>query len=89
MKLTTKLHLSRLVEECQEALSVLAALNEVTLVWVPGHHGILGNEMADKLKLARQATAMPLLGPELALGIPKCLARVAPKRWTEYQHFNT
>ena len=54
--------ISRLVEECQEALSALATLNEVTLVWVPGHHGILGNEMADKL--ARQASAMPLLGPE-------------------------
>jgi len=31
--------ISRLVEECQEALSALATLNEVTLVWVPGHHG--------------------------------------------------
>ena len=79
--------ISRLVEECQEALSALATLNKVTLVWVPGHHGILGNEMADKL--ARQASAMPLLGPELALGIPKCLAREAIKSWTEYQHSNT
>ena len=79
--------ISRLVEECQEALSVVATLNEVTLVWVPGHHSILGNEMADKL--ARQATAMLLLGPEPALGIPKCLAREAIKSWTEYQHFNT
>ena len=79
--------ISRLVEECQEALSALAALNEITLIWVPGHHGILGNEMADKL--ARQATAMSLLGPEPALGIPKCLAREAIKSWTEYQHFNT
>ena len=26
-------------------------------------------------KLARQASAMPLFGPEPALGIPKCLAR--------------
>jgi hypothetical protein len=43
--------------------------------------------MADKL--ARQATAMPLLSPEPALGIPKCLAREAIKSWTEYQHFNT
>ena len=79
--------ISRLVEECQEALSALATLNEVTLAWVPGHQGILGNEMADKL--ARQASAMPLLGPEPALRIPKHLAREAIKSWTEYQHSNT
>jgi hypothetical protein len=40
---------------------------------VPGHCGILGNEVADKL--ARQASAMPLLGPEPALGIPRCSAK--------------
>jgi hypothetical protein len=76
---------SRLLVECLGALYALASLNEVTLVWVPGHHGILGNEKA----LARQASAMPLLGPELALGIPKCLAKEAIKSWTEYQHFST
>jgi hypothetical protein len=54
---------------------------------VPGHHGILGYEMADKL--ARQASAMPLLGPEPALRIPKCLAREAIKSWTKYQHSST
>jgi hypothetical protein len=79
--------ISRLVEECQEALTVLATLNEVTLIWVPGHYGILGNEMADRL--ARQASAMPLLGPEPALGIHKCLAREAIKSWTKYQHSST
>jgi hypothetical protein len=67
--------ISRLVEECQEALTVLATLNEVTLIWVPGHCGILGNEMADRL--ARQVSARPLLGPEPALGIPRCQAREA------------
>jgi hypothetical protein len=56
-------------------------------MWVPGHYGILANEMADRL--ARQAPAMPLFGPELALGIPKCLAREAIKSWTEYQHSST
>jgi hypothetical protein len=62
-------------------------VNEVTLICVPGHCGIPGNEMADRL--ARKASAMPLLGPEPALGIPKCLAREALKSWTKYQHSNT
>jgi hypothetical protein len=37
-------------------------------------------------KLARQASAKPLLGPEPALEIPRCLTREAIKNWTEYQH---
>jgi ribonuclease HI len=41
--------MSRLVAECLDALSELAFLNEVTLVWVPGHCGIFGNEEADNL----------------------------------------
>jgi ribonuclease HI len=76
---------SGLVAECLDALSALASLNTVTLVWVPGHYGISGNEEADKL--ARQASAMPLLGLEPTLGIPKCSAREAIKNWTEYQHY--
>jgi ribonuclease HI len=68
---------SGLVAECLDALLALASLNEVTLIWVQGCRGILGNEEADKV--ARQGLAMPLLGPEPALGIPKCLARESIK----------
>jgi hypothetical protein len=77
---------TRLVAECLDALSELAGLNEVTLIWVPGHCGISGNEEADKL--ARQASAKPLLGPEPALGIPRCLTREAIRNWTEHEHYS-
>jgi hypothetical protein len=76
---------SGLVAECLDVLSALASLDEVTLIWMPGQCGIPGNEEADKL--ARQASAMPLLGPEPALGIPRCSAREAIRNWTEYQHY--
>jgi ribonuclease HI len=75
---------SRLVAKCLNALSELACLNEFTLVWVPRHRSAFGNEEADKL--ARQASAKPLLGPEPVVGIPRCLTREAIKNWTEYQH---
>jgi ribonuclease HI len=66
---------SELVAECLNALTALAGLNEVILVWVPGYSGILGNEETDRL--ARRASAMPLHGAEPALGIPRCSAREA------------
>jgi len=78
---------SGLVAECLDALFALASLNAVTLIWEPGHCGILGNEEADKL--ARQASATLLHGPEPALGIPKCSAKEAIKNWTEHQHYST
>jgi ribonuclease HI len=56
---------SGLAAACLDALSALANQNEVTFVWVPGHCGIPGNEKA--VKLARQGSATPLLGPEWAL----------------------
>jgi hypothetical protein len=79
--------MSDLVAECRNALCGLAGLNKVILVWVPGHSGILGNEEADKL--ARRASALPLQGPEPALGIPRCSAREAIRAWTMKQHFCT
>ena len=51
---------------------------------MPGHWGISGNEEANKL--ARQVSAMLLLGPEPALGIPKCSVTEAIKNWTVMQN---
>jgi ribonuclease HI len=79
--------ISRLVAEFLDSLSPLTDLNKVTLIWVSGHRDICGNEQADKLAI--QASAISILGPEPALGIPKCMARGAIKKWTEHQHLKT
>ena len=38
-----------LVWDSMQALEKLSGPNKVTLVWVPGHHRMQGNEEADKL----------------------------------------
>jgi ribonuclease HI len=78
---------SDLVAECLNVLSGLAGRNELILAWVPGHCGIPGNEEANRI--ARQASCLPLQGPELALGIPRCSVREAFRAWTMKQHLCT
>ncbi|VEN58452.1 unnamed protein product [Callosobruchus maculatus] len=40
---------SGLVLECRRALDDISAKHKVSLMWVPGHAGVKGNEMADHL----------------------------------------
>ncbi|KAG5685145.1 hypothetical protein PVAND_014338 [Polypedilum vanderplanki] len=56
---------SKLVFECVGLLNSLARDNDVTLVWVPGHSDISGNEKVDEL--AR------LGSKELGTGVAPCL----------------
>jgi ribonuclease HI len=64
---------SKLVWDCHQSLMRLAQHNRVQLIWVLGHMGIDGNEMADRL--ARQGSSRPFIGPEPALGISTKIAR--------------
>lgn len=75
---------SRLVAECRRAMDSLTADKVVTLVWVPGHSGIEGNEQADKL--ARTGSQTPFIGPEPVFGTSLQVCRLALKKWVRNQH---
>lgn len=75
---------SKLVWDCLQNLKLLAKRNKVTLVWVPGHKGIAGNERADEL--ARMGSETPFTGPEPVFGIPKTMTRRTVAEWVKQQH---
>ncbi|XP_071572363.1 uncharacterized protein [Temnothorax nylanderi] len=86
-KTTTK---SALVWDCMLALERLSGLNKVTLVWVPGHQGIPGNEIADSLakKGANEAPSDQVAGIPFAVGkeiIKSCLKREHLSRWEKLE----
>jgi hypothetical protein len=51
---------------------------------VPGHTGVRGNEIADRL--IRNGSAQRFVGPEPILGVSRQTIRRKMKRWMEKQH---
>jgi ribonuclease HI len=72
------------VLRCRENLETLAESNLVTLVWVPGHSSIEGNEKADEL--ARKGSEKGALGPEPTIGLHAGSVKALLKRKTEEEH---
>ncbi|XP_052562529.1 uncharacterized protein LOC128092544 [Culex pipiens pallens] len=70
---------SRLVWEGVNLLKQLSQNNVVNLYWVPGHCGILGNEIADSL--ARKGSETDFIGPEPFFGVPDCSMKMELKIW--------
>jgi len=56
----------------------------VGLCWVPGHAGVRGNEIAEKL--ARDGSVQQFVGPEPFLGVSRQNIRRKMKHWMEKQH---
>ena len=60
---------SKIVWDCLKLVRELSTDNVVTLIWVPGHSNILGNETADML--AKSGAESEYVGPEPLWGIPE------------------
>ncbi|PNF22726.1 hypothetical protein B7P43_G07139 [Cryptotermes secundus] len=74
----------KLVWNGHVTLMELAKHNRVQLIWVPGHEGIAGNEIADRL--AKIGAQHPFTGPEPACGISIGVATKAIRDWTNMNH---
>lgn len=73
---------SSVVWDCMQALNSLGERNSITLVWVPGHQGIQGNEMADSL--AKLGT---LEEPACQrVGVPFAIGKNHIKDWLKREH---
>ncbi|CAG9820215.1 unnamed protein product [Phaedon cochleariae] len=72
---------SKLVWSCIESLESLGANNRVTLLWVPGHQGVEGNEKSDIL--AKQGTESVFIGPEPYFGVTASAAKTTISGWAE------
>jgi ribonuclease HI len=74
---------SPLVRMCQHVLNDISTQHTVGLYWVPGHAGVRGNEIANKL--ARGGSVQRFVGPEPFLGVSRQNIRKM-KCWMEKQH---
>ncbi|XP_076237869.1 uncharacterized protein LOC143181372 [Calliopsis andreniformis] len=77
-------HKSMSVMECKRKVNNLADKgNKITLIWVPGHAGIRGNEMADRL--ANQGSDENPIGAEPYLPMSVLTVKTAIKKWATEQ----
>jgi hypothetical protein len=75
---------SPLVRQFQQALNDISIRHAVRLYWVPGHVGVRGNEIPDKI--ARSGSGQRFIGHDPFLGVSRQNIRRKMKRWMEKQH---
>ena len=70
---------SRIVWECYENMQRVGNNNDLSIIWVPGHSGVTGNEEVDKL--AKKAANLPVEGPEPFCGISLSVSKAGKRYW--------
>src|SRR6202012_1284385 len=71
-------------KECKETLNRVGLRNHITLIWVPGHSGIEGNERADEL--ARLGSSSRVFGPEPFVPVPQSVCNATIESWIQSQY---
>jgi hypothetical protein len=56
-----------MVQQCPKALNYISNWYDVGRYWVPGHAGVRGNKIANKL--GRGSSLQKFVGPEPSLGV--------------------
>ena len=74
----------KLVGNCIVNLNLLSQNNQVTLMWVPGHSNIDGNEEADTLAKTGAHKTYELPEPAVPVSYRKC--RLEVRKWVTKEH---
>ena len=73
-----------LVGDCIDNLNILSQNNQVTIMWVPGHSDIDGNEEADTLAKSGAYKLWEIPEPAVPISYRKC--RLEVRYWIEKEH---
>jgi ribonuclease HI len=72
---------SKTVWSCLQVLLELAKTNKIKILWVPGHKGYDGNEIADLL--AKKGAAEEYIGPLPTFGVSLSSAKTTITKWMQ------
>ena len=75
---------SRCVLDCKELLNKLGEINDLTISWVPGHEGHMGNEVADRL--AKRGINKETYGPNPIIPLNHTVTKQQIRKWALKQH---
>ena len=78
---------SKVILEAKQTLKELAKNNQITLNWIPGHEGHMGNEIADRL--AKRGASQVMMGPKPSVPIQNNFIKNSIREWCKQKHQKT